>query len=272
MANEVEGFVRSVVEKPDDDTVRLAYADWLDENDNGSNKYAQRAAFIRNQIALYNTGYKHTSQVYVFGWDDSEAADETRAFNALFAKNEELSRGITDTWAWPFGIPGDPGIQSTWSRGFISGVKCAAEAFIRWGDHMVWHPGQLSPVPEKCQKCWCGYLEDQETHMLTEEKCPDCKGTAKVSAQRPCPASVHPIRKVDLITPMLMERRDPNTCYRVPAREKWWTYLEVLTEAGGHAGIGDTSRLTEHALHRDIWMPALWRLEWPGITFTWPQR
>lgn len=44
---EQEALYRAVLEDPDDDTVRLVYADWLDENDQ-----PERAEFIRVQIAL----------------------------------------------------------------------------------------------------------------------------------------------------------------------------------------------------------------------------
>jgi uncharacterized protein (TIGR02996 family) len=42
-----EGLLRAILEDPEDDTVRLAYADWLDEHDQ-----PERAEFIRIQITL----------------------------------------------------------------------------------------------------------------------------------------------------------------------------------------------------------------------------
>jgi uncharacterized protein (TIGR02996 family) len=42
-----EGFRREIVEHPDDDTPRLVYADWLDDQGD-----ADRAEFIRLQIHL----------------------------------------------------------------------------------------------------------------------------------------------------------------------------------------------------------------------------
>src|SRR5262245_16884034 len=41
------GFLRAIACDPDDDTARLAYADWLDERDQHN-----RAEFIRAQIAV----------------------------------------------------------------------------------------------------------------------------------------------------------------------------------------------------------------------------
>jgi len=45
---EEEALVRAVCETPDDDTPRLVYADWLDENDK-----PERAEFIRKQVELF---------------------------------------------------------------------------------------------------------------------------------------------------------------------------------------------------------------------------
>src|SRR5579872_2345684 len=42
-----EAFLQAICENPDDDTVRLVYADWLEENGE-----AERAAFIRKQCEL----------------------------------------------------------------------------------------------------------------------------------------------------------------------------------------------------------------------------
>jgi uncharacterized protein (TIGR02996 family) len=46
-----EPFLREICENPEDDTVRLIYADWLDENGD-----PDRAEFIRLQIAMGDTG------------------------------------------------------------------------------------------------------------------------------------------------------------------------------------------------------------------------
>ena len=48
-----EPFVRAICANPDEDTVRLVYADWLDENGD-----PDRAAFIRLQIELARTDHK----------------------------------------------------------------------------------------------------------------------------------------------------------------------------------------------------------------------
>ena len=45
-----ESFLRAIREEPDDDGVRLIYADWLEEHGK-----AERAEFIRGQVTLART-------------------------------------------------------------------------------------------------------------------------------------------------------------------------------------------------------------------------
>ncbi len=49
-----EQLLRAIVENPDDDAVRLVYADWLEENAEASSMPSPlaRAEFIRLQIEL----------------------------------------------------------------------------------------------------------------------------------------------------------------------------------------------------------------------------
>jgi uncharacterized protein (TIGR02996 family) len=51
--SERDAFLRAIAADPTDDTVRLAFADWLDEHDE-----AKRAEFIRVQIKRERSGRK----------------------------------------------------------------------------------------------------------------------------------------------------------------------------------------------------------------------
>ena len=42
-----DGLRAAIIAQPDDDTLRLIYADWLQENDQ-----SDRAAFVRAQVSL----------------------------------------------------------------------------------------------------------------------------------------------------------------------------------------------------------------------------
>ena len=82
-ASDSKGFLAQIVTCPDDDMVRLVYADWLEENGE-----SDRAEFIRVQIerALLPT------------WDARQLPLRVRE-NALLKQNE---------WAWKNELPEIP--------------------------------------------------------------------------------------------------------------------------------------------------------------------
>ena len=95
-----EPFLRAICADPGDDTARLVYADWLDENDD-----PDRAEFIRLQVAVPERPEKHDPR-------------HTRYMRAI-----ELQKRHRATWAgelprlsginWPF----------LFRRGFVSEVQ-----------------------------------------------------------------------------------------------------------------------------------------------------
>jgi uncharacterized protein (TIGR02996 family) len=91
-----EPFLRAICENPEDDTVRLVYADWLDENGD-----PDRAEFIRLQIAL----------------PDRPTDSDPRS-----ARAEELRKRNWDLWFG--GFPKLEGIEWSWfiRRGFVFSV------------------------------------------------------------------------------------------------------------------------------------------------------
>jgi uncharacterized protein (TIGR02996 family) len=102
-------FLADIVANPDDDTPRLVYADWLDENGD-----PDRAEFIRAQIELHRL-----------------AADSPR-YAELLARQRLLLEANKE--AWEAGLPKAPGIGWwRWSRGFVSGVRISSAKACR--DH-----------------------------------------------------------------------------------------------------------------------------------------
>lgn len=99
---EAEAFRRAILADPDDDTVRLAYADWLEERGDGP-----RAEFIRLQIAL--------------------ARDEPGNQVARELRERDLLDGYQNLWAAPLlGLV--TGVQ--FSRGFPNWVAIDARRLI----------------------------------------------------------------------------------------------------------------------------------------------
>jgi uncharacterized protein (TIGR02996 family) len=93
--NDRAAFLRAIRDRPDDDTIRLVFADWLEEN--GGAKAAER---IRRQIA-----------------------------NGKTFKINGLGGFPFD----PTG-PGGDGFLVTWRRGFVDEIRCRSEWWILHGD------------------------------------------------------------------------------------------------------------------------------------------
>jgi uncharacterized protein (TIGR02996 family) len=96
-----EPFLRAICANPEDDTARLAYADWLDENGD-----ADRAEFIRLQISLHADALP----------EGDRGATEARVAE-LLGRNEA---------AWRAELPGLPGVTwVTFPHPFVRGFAHA---------------------------------------------------------------------------------------------------------------------------------------------------
>ena len=126
------GFLAAIVAEPDDDTVRLVAADFLEENGD-----PDRAAFIRVQIAL--------ARLEVAGLGQSAEAGALRGKElALLAPPAlaprrwaaedcpELVHG-TQTRAGSLALRGFDAELLTWRRGFVEWVKCPVVEWLRVG-------------------------------------------------------------------------------------------------------------------------------------------
>jgi uncharacterized protein (TIGR02996 family) len=128
-------FVSAVLAHPDDDTVRLVAADFLEENGD-----ADRAAFIRVQCAL--------AQLEDGGQGKSSGAEElrqkVRAFlrplstfrllRAVEACPELVRMTPPARGAPPLAIPQVQGAERlVWRRGFVEAVVCPAAEWLRHG-------------------------------------------------------------------------------------------------------------------------------------------
>ncbi|MBA4067021.1 MAG: hypothetical protein C0501_25585 [Isosphaera sp.] len=121
----------AVVADPDDDTTRLAAADFLQENGD-----PDRAAFIRVQVEL--------ARVEAAGEGKGLAADELRAKERAFlgplamhrvwwamAECPELVR--MDYAAGRLEVAAGGVDRLAWRRGFVDGVRCPAGVWLRHG-------------------------------------------------------------------------------------------------------------------------------------------
>lgn len=99
-----EPFLRAICADPDDDTVRLVYADWLDENGD-----PDRAEFIRLQVAV-------PEQPKEFDPRYARAVELRKAHGAAWIGELPQLSGIT----WPFRF---------W-RGFTGGVQASTGKWL----------------------------------------------------------------------------------------------------------------------------------------------
>lgn len=116
--NEREQLLRAILEQPDDDTVRLAFADCLDENGDHD-----RAEFIRLQIAAAAKGDGGTY------WSLHGTAGKPTRFGDL-VKNEPWGNAPSLEYVRSGKDAGYLQASSSsaavlWRRGFIEGVLCS---------------------------------------------------------------------------------------------------------------------------------------------------
>ncbi len=115
MRLEAEAFLQRIRAYPDDDTPRLIYADWLEEQCGETD--TQRARFIRVQISLNHL------------MEGDAKAPHTRdaAWAELLAAERELFEAYREEWTAPFrGLA--TGLE--FRRGFVEEVKVATRQFI----------------------------------------------------------------------------------------------------------------------------------------------
>lgn len=116
-------LLRAVCESPDDDTPRLVFADWLQENNEDG-----RAEFIRLQVKM--------AQV------KDRAQDDWLGWQRLCAREQELREAHDEEW-WKE-LPDGPGYRlgRIFSRGFIETVFVS-----EWRPFVAHHERILASCP-----------------------------------------------------------------------------------------------------------------------------
>jgi uncharacterized protein (TIGR02996 family) len=131
---QAEAFLQAVCDNPDDDTPRLVYADWLEEQGQ-----ADRAEFIRIQCALA-----------------AARVDTNRP--ALEAREQELLKRYEEEWAGPL----VERVQEwRFHRGFIDEVRVEARAFLAGADTLF----RLTPV-QHLHLYWSLVLPYQRARLM----------------------------------------------------------------------------------------------------------
>jgi uncharacterized protein (TIGR02996 family) len=119
-----EDFLRAIIDRPEDDAVRLIYADWLEEH-----AQPERAEFIRVQCALARG---------VPGLRRTELENRQRLLRERHAAEwAEPVRRLAEDWEF--------------RRGFIEAVRVETRQFIAGADELF----RLAPV-QRVQLTWAG--------------------------------------------------------------------------------------------------------------------
>ena len=139
-------LLQAILDDPDDDAVRLIYADWLEEIGQ-----EERAEFIRVQIELR----KHEQQAAwlenmpAAAWTGSEEEGRLlRRLEPLLKRHRELcKKHVTDcqTWSREFvkGVLGSNWLslsaawQWGWSNGFIEQIECPTADWVAHADQIT---------------------------------------------------------------------------------------------------------------------------------------
>ncbi len=107
-----ESLLHAIAASPDDDALRLVYADWLEEHGDSA-----RAEFVRVQVKVEAQGGKWRCPPSL--WQRQEA---------LWMANKE---------AWLAELPGGARDRSVFRKGLPHGVKVTARNFIKLGGKLV---------------------------------------------------------------------------------------------------------------------------------------
>ncbi len=175
-----DALLAAIAANPDEDTPRLAYADWLDENATCDAQRA-RAEFIRVQI--------EAARVY-----DARARD---AYDLLDGRAKALQERYARAWVAELTVA--PATKSEYYGGFLSRLELAAEACASTR-RPRWHREPLARVKLRgtaaAVRALCdGWLDGVHALdiNLTSATDPDTDAVAETLAGSGCATSLHEI-------------------------------------------------------------------------------
>jgi uncharacterized protein (TIGR02996 family) len=109
-------FIAAIAAQPDDDAVRLVFADWLDENGQ-----PERAEFIRLSCQL----------------DPHRDRFDDDTINALREKVDQLrypAANAEEQWRQSIHQAMSWGVSLEWRRGFVDELALPVQWFFKWGE------------------------------------------------------------------------------------------------------------------------------------------
>ncbi len=125
MQTEAEAFLQRIRAYPDDDAPRLIFADWLEEQGERFPGAAERAKFIRVQIALARMAEEEVRDTDL---GNTARTEREEARGNLLNDERILLDAHREEWTAPFkAVASGPELR----RGFVEEVKVVARQFLR---------------------------------------------------------------------------------------------------------------------------------------------
>jgi uncharacterized protein (TIGR02996 family) len=128
---EHEGFLRAIRAEPDDEALRLIYADWLEENGD------PRGEFIRVQCELIRWSDpvpridKLRDAESLRYWQEEEKLATNEEYHTLKVREQQLLTGLEQAWVGPlWDLIGTWPKRRTFRRGFVERVRLSPRDFI----------------------------------------------------------------------------------------------------------------------------------------------
>ena len=167
-------FTRRVLENPEDDTVRLVFADWLDENDQSA-----RAEFIRTQIEIAKhpgrcDAFMYSCHELFSSYADTAASgcDKCKAYAGLKIRERELLRA-DQNWGPSGGnlyteeVTSVPTIEIyafRFRKGWIDKAWMNTEKFVGHAEvQFSWHPITEVVLVDRKAPSWTMVNADDRT-------------------------------------------------------------------------------------------------------------
>jgi uncharacterized protein (TIGR02996 family) len=211
MSSERQAFMEAILRDPEDDTVRLVFADYLEENGE-----PERAEFIRSQCWLWANPSCGgcTGEEWVHG----KPCAECDRRNTLRGKTGIILFAFRMWHEWSGAARELIPVAARWddhihfARGFVHSVTCTAADWLKHADALHWHPGQMAKCPNGDCAGGMAHIRDQSGRRIGGintwngptrggwpiRECQTCDGTGHIPL--PCPPTAQPIREVTLTT------------------------------------------------------------------------
>jgi uncharacterized protein (TIGR02996 family) len=140
-----EALLAAILANPDDDTVRLIYADKIEDLGEGD-----RAHFIRLSIQFFRERCKVCE---VLDWHPRERiARQAEIFNsAVCTCSAEVEKIQKELHRAQRRIMDKPQQGFVWKRGFLESIVISAEWWLKNAPSLAWHPSQNRPIPLTAQ-------------------------------------------------------------------------------------------------------------------------